>query len=166
MKIMFALYIIFTAGMGNNFSYASDNSSDNSSTIRKECLDAGLAKLRISRVAAFDSDRDYCQEGLIPDSIGKIIESLSVTNQKIATLLGIPKNKLFQTGLNITIESSDYGIMSSDSAITLGVFPNWSGQPIDQGVYAHEVGHVIFSDRQPEGKCSRSEHLRLLEFES
>lgn len=97
----------------------------------------------------FDSKINYCEQSSanVPSLIKNAIQELSTYNRKIARFLGVTTKELFPEGVHFRLEASAGGIIDSavglDGIIRISEFSDWNGEPVNAGVYAHEIGHLI-----------------------
>ncbi len=82
-------------------------------------------------------------EAEVPPSVRDVFEQVTALNKKVTDLLEISADVF--PDLDLTIQGSSAGPLTSDDAITLGVFESWAGHKINSAIYLHELGHVLSS---------------------
>jgi hypothetical protein len=117
-----------------------------------------------ARLASLDTEDaqgrrspDYCQtpEAQLPPAIQRLLALIGSLNAAVAAVYELTPQQLFATPFALRIKKDPQGALisfarneSSDrtgrlTRLTMGVYPDWSGEPINAGVYAHELGHVV-----------------------
>gem|GEM_PF-6352890 len=129
--------------------------------LRPECEQAQVASFFVWGLANFASRLDYCQvsgEPLPPALVG-VLTDITNSNEKVAAVLGLRPSELIPQGLSFSLQGGPAGILDSDSRIKIGVYESWNGEPIDQGLYVHELGHVL--TEQTEAQTQPHAAMRL-----
>jgi hypothetical protein len=128
---------------------------------RAECRDAHLASFRVfedSLAVTLDegTGADFCAPSgppLTPALRGAIRE-LGALNLRASAYLDAEPGALFGGGVHAGLVRLPEGILGSfyhrgTTGVYLGVYPDWNGEPLNAGVYLHELGHALAAGASP-----------------
>lgn len=102
------------------------------------------------------SSADLCQAQLSAE-MAAVVEQARAIAQSAAEFFGLPLEQLLSRTYALSIERGPLGFYTSRAqtvsgsgriltTLHLGVFADWAGGPINAGVFAHELGHVVAED--------------------
>jgi hypothetical protein len=124
--------------------------------ININCLKSRISALHIVEVSGASSP-DYCavpEAQASADAQAVLAQALKL-NLKATELFQLPLERLLPQPFELVIEKNGLGLMDSHvisssseangtvTVLTMGVFSDWAGDPINEGAYEHELGHVI-----------------------
>ncbi|MGE0631869.1 MAG: hypothetical protein AB7O96_05650 [Pseudobdellovibrionaceae bacterium] len=128
--------------------------TESEAAVNRLCEKARLASLTFSLPQRMDLKSDICKmsEEVIPPIARTLLEQITNMHQAAGNIMELPVEKLIVTPIYLRIEGSQSGpivsaatIDDKRASISVGVFPNWSGEDLNEAVYLHELGHVIGS---------------------
>jgi hypothetical protein len=114
--------------------------------VHPACEQAHLAVFAVDQPPRFSQDINLCADrAMLPEHVA-FVRYIGGLNEKAAAYLGVPTARLFKTPIAVLASVNVMGPLTSrggPGVIVLGVFSDWKGSPVSQGVYFHELGHVL-----------------------
>lgn len=112
------------------------------------CQTSQLSSFTIQVSNPIFEGKDFCyiDSVLLPVQVSQTITQIGILHKRAADLFNLLPGQLIAQPLKIILRSVSKGYLSSrasGSAILMGVFSDWNGEPINEGVYLHELGHTI-----------------------
>lgn len=104
------------------------------------------------------SPGNYCllQEEQIPSQVMSILYQIEELSQKAARALKIDLKQLIVHPYEVIVNGNPSGpflsavsLQGDTPILYLGVFPDWSGEFLNSGIYVHELGHVVATTANP-----------------
>ncbi len=117
---------------------------------RLECVRNGVNSLQVSKIQSLKGEEgvDLCSATSpgLPSSVVNVLDAVGGVQNRVAETLGSTRESLFSHGIDLNLTSWQLGALDEGAignSVTISFFPDWNGEPIDQGGFAHELGHVI-----------------------
>lgn len=121
------------------------------------CAKANLSSFRVDvSQGKFAPDaRDFCRvkDADQPLELRQIIQQIFNLQTKLSQFMvdryGIHQNQLTSKPIAIVLQGGPAGSMESTSSfpnLTLGVFKDWAGEPMDASNFIHEFTHLLMND--------------------
>ncbi len=118
------------------------------------CVAAGIQTIRLNGITAYPgpapylSTRDFCKDepATMPAPVRAAVVQLGGIHSRVAQYLGLSISQLLGEGAAVVLGGRKTGALDSKyalGAISLGVFPDWNGEPINESIYVHELGHLL-----------------------
>ena len=117
------------------------------------CQRLGLGSLSFLEVdEKWTIPENFCllPEHQIPTQVLGLLHQIQRLHSKVASILKIPEEQLVSQPIQLCFYGNSLGPFASaagQGSLLMGIFSDWSGEPLNEAIYIHELGHILATSK-------------------